>query len=281
LLLFFKKEGLSCLLAAALCGCVAGPPPCAPAGAWVDAASGRPVADPVARVRAGDVVLLGEAHDRAEDHAWELAVIARVYAARPDLVLGFEMFPRASQPALDRWVAGGESEAAFLKDSRWAEVWGFPPELYMPIFRFARDHHVPMVALNVSHALVHQVAQGGWDSVPQAAREGVGRPAAPGDAYRARLEDAMAGHGGPKMTAARLAHFIEAQTVWDRAMAEAIAAQKGRTVVAIMGEGHVLFRDGVPHQLAALGHDGALVLVPQADRCAIAGAGAADAIYIE
>jgi uncharacterized iron-regulated protein len=138
-----------------------------------------------------------------------------------------------------------------------------------------------MVALNVSRGLVHQVAQGGWDSVAPAAREGVGRPAAPSEAYRAQLADAMAGHGGPNMTPARRAHFIEAQTVWDRAMAEAIAAQRGHTMVAIMGEGHVLFRDGVPHQLAALGRAQALVLVPRADRCAKAGAGAADAIYIE
>jgi uncharacterized iron-regulated protein len=269
------------LAVVALGGCMAGPPACAPAGSWVDPGSGRPVADPVAGVRAGAVLLLGEAHDQAADHRWELQTIERVYQARPDMVLGLEMFPRASQAALDRWVAGGESEAAFLKESRWAEVWGFPPELYMPIFRFARDHHVPMVALNVSRGLVHQVAQGGWDSVAADAREGVGRPAPPSDAYRAQLQDAMAGHGGPKMTPARLAHFIEAQTVWDRAMAEAIAAQRGRTVVAIVGEGHVLFRDGVPHQLAAMGQHGAIVLVPQPDHCARPGAGAADAVYIE
>ena len=29
-------------------------------------------------------------------------------------------------------------EAAFLAESRWDEVWGFDPELYLPLLRFAR-----------------------------------------------------------------------------------------------------------------------------------------------
>lgn len=264
-----------------LAACAVTKPACAPAGAWISPATMKTVPDPVPAAAAQKVVLLGEQHDRAEDHRWQLATIERLYAADPSMVLGFEMFPRSVQPVLDRWVAGDLSEAAFLKQADWQHVWGFPPELYMPIFRFARDHRVPMVALNVSRHLVHQVGQVGLAAVPMAAREGVGTPAPPTPAYRAALKDVMSGHGGPAMSPARLDHFIEAQQMWDRAMAEAIAARLPLHVVAIMGAGHLENRDGVPHQLAALGVDQVVVLIPQHDICVAPGRGFADGVYVD
>ena len=66
-----------------------------------------------------------------------------------------------------------------------------------------------------------------------------------------------------------LAHFIDAQLVWDRAMAQAIAAQQAaapqRPIVAIMGEIHL---QGVPIQLQALGITGIAIGAPPAS-CAI------------
>ncbi len=266
----------------ALATCTVAPPACVPRGRWAAPATLRIISDPTAGA-ANAVVLLGEEHDNVADHAWQLATIQRLYAARPALVLGFEMFPRAAQPVLDQWVAGRLTEADFLARSDWAHVWGFPPELYMPVFRFARDHRIPMRALNVSHHLVHLVGQGGWAAVPEGLREGVGTPAAPSAAYRRELADVMSGHGGPSMTPDRLAHFVDAQLLWDRAMAEAIAAQRARapqsTVVALMGAGHLEDKQGVPHQLDALGVADALVLIPMAEACKPFAPGYADAIY--
>ncbi len=273
------------LLAALLGACATRQPGCVPIGTWVSPATLRAVPDPVPGARSSPVVLLGERHDSAADHGWELDTIRQLYAANPALVLGFEMFPRAAQPALDAWVSGRRSEAQFLADTDWAHVWGFPPALYLPIFRFARDHHIAMIALNVSHRLVHLTAQQGFAAVPPADREGVGVPAPPSAGYRADLADAMSGHGGPTMTPDRLAHFIDAQLVWDRAMAEAIAAERarapGRQVVAIMGAGHLEHRYGVPHQLAALGIRDAPVLLPAHQLCAPQGGDYANAVYAD
>jgi uncharacterized iron-regulated protein len=272
---------LPCLAAS----CASQPPPCPSVGQWLAPATLGAIADPVPRAATTGVILLGEEHDNAADHAWQLATIRRLYAADPRLVLGFEMFPRGAQKALDRWTDGTTSEAAFLSEAGWKAYWGFDPALYLPIFRFARDHHLPMLALNVSHHLVHAVAQTGWDAVKPADREGVGTPAPPAPSYRATLAEAMSGHGGPAMTPARLSHFIEAQSVWDRAMAEAIAAQRKRDptrpVVAIMGAGHLEHRDGVPHQLAALGIANTAVLLPSHGACARPAPGLADAIYTD
>jgi uncharacterized iron-regulated protein len=268
-----------CLLAA----CAGRPPHCAAPRHWADPATLRIVADPTAHLAGNGVVLLGEQHDSAADHDWELATIQRIYAADPSMVLGFEMFPRTAQPVLDAWTDGRLSDAEFLARTDWQHVWGFPPEFYMPIFRFARDHRVPMRALNVSHHLVHLVGQSGWAGVVLADREGVGTPAPPSADYRHELADVMSGHGGPAMSPERLGHFIDAQLLWDRAMAEAVASQRaaapGRPVVALMGAGHLENRDGVPHQLEAMGVAHPLVLIPVDEACDPPGRDYADAIY--
>lgn len=274
----------SILAACLLSACMSARTACVPPGRWADPASLRFVADSLAGAWQRRVTLLGEQHDSAADHAWQLETISRLYTADPSLVLGFEMFPRSGQLVLDRWVRGELSEDAFLTQSDWHHFWGFPPALYMPIFRFARDHRIPMRALNVSHALVHRTSQSGWAAIPPREREGVGTPASPSADYRKSLQDVMNGHGGPSITPARLAHFVDAQLLWDRAMAEGIVAARtayaGRPVVALMGAGHVEDRHGVPHQLDALGLKGALVLIPVDEACTPPGQGYADAIYV-
>ncbi len=85
-------------------------------GAWFDPARGQVCDDAPARLAANAVVLLGEKHDEAEHHRWQLHTMAVLHCLRDDVVLGFEMFPRRVQPVLDRWSKGELSEAAFLEE---------------------------------------------------------------------------------------------------------------------------------------------------------------------
>ena len=227
-----------------------------PVGAWFDPATGAIVNDPIARLGRHSVVLLGEAHDAAEHHRWQLHTIAGLHALRPDLALGFEMFPRQIQPVLARWTNGELTETAFLAEVEWERVWGIDPALYLPLFHFARMHRLPMIAVNIERDSQKRFAAD--PAVPLSEREGVGDPAPATAAYRARLLPWLqqSPMGGPGMGAdsPRFARFVRAQQFWDRAMAEAIVARlDGRLVVGIMGSGHVEYRDGVAFQLAALG----------------------------
>ncbi len=226
-----------------------------PPGAWVDVARRAVSDDAIAMLARHPVVLLGEKHDRADHHVWQLDTLAALHARRPTLSLGFEMFPRRVQPVLDRWSAGELDQAEFLRQAEWSRVWGMDAALYQPLFDFARRQRLPMIALNVDRATARRVAQG--DATP-AEREGVGVAAPARDAYRARLAQIFSMH--PRMGAApdteRFERFLRGQLFWDRAMAEAIAASRTAPqtlVVAILGRGHVEYGDGVPHQLAALG----------------------------
>jgi len=271
---------------------------CQRPGRWIDPASRDPipVRDLYPELAGQQVVLLGERHDNAEHHRWQLHALAGLHAHHPELVLGFEMFPRSVQPALDRWVAGELSEAAFLAAVDWDNVWGFDPALYLPLFHFARIQQVPMVALNVERSLVSAVGRGGWASVPVEDREGVGDPAPAVEAYRRDLAAVYAmGHGGQVSEGEApldaladdpgFQRFVEAQLTWDRAMAEALAGARERhgvdLAVGVMGQGHVLFGHGVPHQLRDLGLDAVAELVPLTARADCEGlvAGMARAVF--
>ena len=278
---------------------------CVAAGAWVDAASGETVAggDVLAGAAERGVVLLGEVHDNADHHRWQLQTVAALHGRGAAMVLGFEMFPRRVQPVLDRWVAGEMDQAAFLDAVGWDRVWGMDAALYLPLFHFARINRVPMVALNLEGALIERIREVGWAGVALAEREGVADPAPPEPAYRdwlievyrEHLERRAQGEVDPDDVGLGddpglgdnpgLGRFIDAQLAWDRAMAEALAAAADRRshplVVGIVGAGHLENRWGVPHQLAALGLPDAAVLLPW-DRgrdCAELTAGLGDAVF--
>ena len=276
---------------------------CLEPGRWtvLDADLRAPGADVPALVSAlaqRDAVLLGEQHDDVDHHRWQLQMLAALHAQRPDMVIGFEMFPRRVQPVLDRWVAGTLSEQQFLEQVEWDEVWSMPAELYLPLFHFARLNRVPMVALNIDQRLTRAIAARGWDAVPETEREGVGRAAVAPVAYVDFLFDIHREHarmrGGKDGQVSReeagFRNFVESQLAWDRAMADALAAARatpaagaGRPplVVGVMGSGHVRFGHGVAHQLKDLGvvDVGQLLPVAANTPCADIVAGLADAVF--
>jgi uncharacterized iron-regulated protein len=239
-------------------------------GAWVHPDNNEKRDDVIVALAKRGVVLLGESHDQAEHHRWQLHTIAALFSHRPDMVIGFEMFPRHVQPVLDRWSKGELDETTFLREIEWSQIWGFAEELYLPLFHFARMHRLPMLALNIDRSTNRLVAVQGLASVPSADREGVGDPAPASSSYRDRLFEWFKKHpaAGQDARAAseRFERFVCAQQFWDRAMAEAIAGahRDGRRplVIGIMGSGHIEYGDGVPHQLAALGVNDVATALP-------------------
>lgn len=237
---------------------------------WMAPASGAPLAHAavIETLANRGVVLLGESHTDAGHHLWQLDTIAAIHGRTGAITLGFEAFPRQAQPILDAWVAGKLTEDEFLEKTRWRDVWGYDAALYLPLFRFARMHRIPMAALNVDHALPRRVAREGWQAVPPESREGVGQPAPPAPEYRNSLFESFSAHrhagADPDADSPAFQRFVEAQLVWDRAMAEAIAraAEQGRAIIAIIGTGHVEYRYGVPRQLKDLGVGDVAVALP-------------------
>lgn len=242
------------------------------AGAWFDPTGGRALtaAEVLARAAVGQAVLLGEIHDRACDHRWQMHVCAGLLGHRADIVIGFEMFPASLNPVLEDWVAGGLEEEVFAERAEWEDVWGFDIELYMPLFRFARDNGIEMIGLNCRRGLVREVGRLGWEGIPDADREGLTPPAPASSAHRQYLFDITGGNrpGREALSAADPAfdRFVRAQQTWDRAFACRLAERHRRPdaplVVGIIGRGHLEFGGGTPAQLADLGISRTMVLLP-------------------
>lgn len=243
-----------------------------------------------------DFVLLGEQHDDPDHHRWQLQTLAGLYAHRSEMVIGFEMFPRRLQPVLDRWVEGKLTVREFLTQAEWEKVWNFPPELYLPLFEFARINRIPMVALNVERSLTKAIGEKGWDNVPAADRAGLSRPAPALPAYRELLSSVYREHlPGPRRVPGKPAPidkafeaFVDAQLTWDRAMAENLASRAvpGKAgskplLVGIMGSGHLRHGHGVAHQLRALGFNQIATLLPRSGDmfCNDLEPGLADAVF--
>jgi uncharacterized iron-regulated protein len=277
---------------------------CPAPGQWLVPQAGEAKTEPpdqvFARLARQHVVFLGENHENAEHHRWQLHTIAGLHALRPQMVLGLEMFPRRLQPVLDQWVAGQLSDEEYLTRSEWFTVWGYEPQPYMPIFQFARMHRIPLVALNVNRRLVSKVGEEGWEAVPAAEREGVTDPAPARPEYLEVLYDSYLDHQpgshgksaeGKRPTAAELAdpkfrRFVESMLVWDRAMAQGIAERlRGPNpplVVALMGSGHLRDGYGVPYQLRELGVELVTSVLPweQSMTCADLRPGVADLLFV-
>lgn len=273
---------------------------CLAPAAWYTLAGDNPRATPgpelLAAMSKRDIVLLGEQHDDADDHQWQLQTLAALHLLRPQMVIGFESFPRRIQPVLDKWIAGELTARQFLEQTEWDKVWRFPPELYLPLFHFARINRIPMIALNVDQTLTTAIAKAGWDAVPAEQKEGVSRAAPPSDGYMNFLfrvfqqHPLIAGKGtqAPDKDSKEFHFFVESQTTWDRAMAEALASRiehgqdiRRPLVVGIMGSGHLRYGYGVPHQLRELGVSNIGTLLPlNADQnCEEFKPGLADAVF--
>ena len=264
---------------------------CAAEAVWTIPGGGRISTQKVLeRATGAQVVLLGESHDNADHHRWELQMATALAALHPKIALGFEMFPRRVQAVLDRWVAGELTEAQFLKEADWEHVWGYDADFYLPLFHFARLNRIPMLALNVERSMVRTVGAQGLAAVPPDTLEGVSKPAEPGEAYLSRLFAAYGQHpekngSAPARSDPAFRRFVEAQLVWDRAMAQALWAATARDpdtlVLGIMGARHVTHGDGVQHQLEDLGIQRVVSLLPwdHEGDCGEFSTGLASAVY--
>jgi uncharacterized iron-regulated protein len=211
-------------------------------------------------------VFLGELHHLPDHHRIQLSVIQALHEASHPIALGLEMFRAEDQDGLDAWTAGRMDERSFRR--LYERNWTLPWELYADIFRYARDHGIPLVGLNVPESVTSKVARRGFSSLS----ETEARKLPPGvacevdDAYMEfiRRSHGLPGHGGRSFR-----FFCEAQMVWDSAMArhlaDYLARHPERSVTVLAGSGHA-WRRGVPARLQQLAPGlRSLVVLPRID----------------
>lgn len=218
--------------------------------------SPEPPAQVLDRLAMAQVVYLGETHDRAADHVAQQAILKALHQRHQPIILAMEMFQRPAQPALNAYLAGKLSEAELQAQSGYQKRWGFPWEFYAPMLRFAQKNQLSVIALNTPSEVTRKVARQGLESLTWAERRFI-PPLSAIDigpaSYRQRLEAIYKSFHSGKTNSQSFDRFFQAQVLWDETMAEQIAATVRRhphaLVVVLVGQGHLLYGEGIPSRV--------------------------------
>ena len=198
------------------------------------------------------VVYVGEQHDRYEDHLSQLAIIRGLHEHGRDVAIGMEFFQQPFQGALDAYLAGDIDEAELLRRTEYFERWRFDYRLYRPILRYAREHGLPLLALNVAKEITEKAGDVGIEGLDAAERDQIPAEIDRGDeAYRARVKAVFDMH--PKDEDADFERFLDVQLLWDEGMADRAAAylksHPEKTLVVLAGVGHIEHGHGIPDRV--------------------------------
>lgn len=195
-------------------------------------------------------VYIGESHDNPHHHQMQADVIEALAKSGRDVAVGFEMFTRPVQKSLNPWTLGMYTKEEFIREADWKGQWGFPFEIYEPIFNVTKKYRLPMIALNVPRDWVRSVGRGGYEGLTAEQKAQL-----PGDFFmgnkehRKLIESMMGGH---PMTGTQGENMYKAQTLWDEGMADtAIKYMNSRVCgpetvfVVVAGSGHMMYGQGI------------------------------------
>ncbi len=178
----------------------------------------------VSRLAGIRLLLIGEEHTNIDIHRIQARVIEGLQAAGRHVLIGLEMYPYTEQHSLDEWRDGLLTEEGFVRLSRWYDNWGYNWEYYRDIFLFARNHRIPMYALNAPREVVAAVRRKGFANltpeeaahIPQDIDASNPDPLA---FFKATLSGEM---GGPMMAGGMSddmwKSMLSAQATWDATM---------------------------------------------------------------
>jgi uncharacterized iron-regulated protein len=223
----------------------------------------------VEKLQGRRVVFVGENHDRYEDHLEELAIIEGLQARGRDLAIGVEFFQQPFQKYLDAYVAGEISEKEMLRRTEYFDRWRFDYRLYQPILRFAREHRIPVIALNLEREITQKVADGGMRALTPAERARIPAEIDRSDKeYRKRIQEVFEQH--PKTGKLTFEHFLDVQLLWDEGMAArgALYLEKhpAKDMVILAGAGHVEYGQGIPQRLLRRARASSAIVLDGTDR---------------
>ncbi len=207
----------------------------------------------ISDIKNSKAIYIGENHTQFSSHIAQLEIIKALYKQRKKFTIGLEMVQTPYQKYLDEFINGNLSEKEMLQKIQYFKRWGYDYKLYRPIFLFAREHKIRLVALNAPKEIIDKVSRCGlgclsdedWKKIPKDLDFSNLK-------YRQYLYQVYSRHKIP----VDFVHFYESQVIWDESMAHNVArflnANKDYSIVILAGNGHLRYRYGIPSRIERL-----------------------------
>jgi len=200
------------------------------------------------------IIHVGETHDSMSMHELQFQVIRALYARDKHLAVGLEMLPVTVQESLNKWTVGILTKDEFIREIRWYVNWNFNFGYYEKIFDFAREHRLPIYALNIPREIITKIRMRGWDALSEEEKALIpGTPDVTNQDHRTLIRTVFESSDIPHaMKGPGLDSVFEglyrSQSAWDEVMgANAVRGveSEGRRVVVCVGSGHLLYNLGL------------------------------------
>jgi uncharacterized iron-regulated protein len=217
----------------------------------VDLAQTNPLAQVIDKIGDARVILVGETHTRYDHHLVQLEVLKLLYQKSSGLAIGVEWFQQPFQEYLDAYIAGEINEREMLQRTGYFERWRYDYRLYRPIIQYAREHQIPVIALNASRELSQALNESGFDDLPAELRDQLPESYDWSDkAYEQRLRAVFDQH--PEYSS-EFEAFLRGQLTWDESMAERAAEylqdNPEARMLVLAGSGHIAYGSGIPDRI--------------------------------
>ena len=221
--------------------------------------------DDIAQILAAKrVIHVGEAHNKYSHHLAQLDIIRAIHTIHPDLAIGMEMFQQPFQQYLDQYIKGELDETEMLRHTEYFSRWKFDFRLYKPILDYAKEHRIPVIALNIEKEITSKVGDVGIDGLDETESQKIPADIDDSDTrYRRHLQQVFSQH--PRGENSDFERFLQVQLLWDEGMAERTAEYlrqyPDRKMVVLAGVGHVAHGMGIPARVKRrINVDSAIVL---------------------
>ena len=138
-----------------------------------------------------------------------------------------------------------------LNLTEYFDRWSYNYRLYQPILHYAREHKIPIIALNASRELVGALNESGFDDLPAELKAQLPDSYDWTDRdYEKRLREVFDQHpeyGG------EFEDFLLSQLTWDESMADRAARYLQQNpesrMLILAGSGHIMFGSGIPNRI--------------------------------
>jgi uncharacterized iron-regulated protein len=213
---------------------------------------------------------VGEAHDSLPTHELQARIVRALWEQDHRLAIGLEMVPAGRQETLTQWSLGLLTEEEFLREAGWYTTWGFHFGLYRPILAFAKEHEIPLYALDTPREVVAQFRMQDGKVLPEEVKTVAPEPDPAEEESRFLLRKGLE---SMDMQAALKSAVLErmfedlyrARVDRETDMASRVVrAQQvqGRKVVVLIGSGHLMFGLGVDRLVRNMSGQSSRSVVP-------------------